>query len=103
MNGQETVCVLTVRLDIDLLSLSYHCRFGYFRENFILVNSIKRHISDVKISRLMQDLPISINERVISPFREGFIFICEVSQKIKSTRKFPDLQYMSIQVSIKSL
>ena len=37
-----------------------YCRFGNFRENFIFANSIKRHISDVKNSRLRQDLPISI-------------------------------------------
>ena len=36
------------------------------------MNSIKRHISDVKNSQLRQDLPISINERVILPFPEGF-------------------------------
>ena len=46
-----------------------YCRFGNFRENFIFANSIKRHISDVKNSRLRQDLPISINDRVILPFR----------------------------------
>ena len=33
---------------------------------------MKRHISDVKNSRLRQDLPISINDRVILPIREGF-------------------------------
>ena len=51
----------------------------------IFSNSIKRHISDVKNSRLRQDIPISINDRVILPFREGFYFtklrICKVSQK----------------------
>ena len=36
--------------------------------------SIKRHISHVKNSRLSQDLPISINNRVILSFREVFIF-----------------------------
>ena len=65
--------------------LKYYCRFGNFRENFIFANSIKRHISDVKNSRLMQVIPISINDRVILPFLEGFIFtklrICEVSRK----------------------
>ena len=50
------------------------CRFRNFRENFIFANSTKRHISDVKNSRLRQDLPISINKRVIFLFREGFIF-----------------------------
>ena len=53
---------------------SIHCRFGNFRENFIFPNSIKIHISDERNSRLRQDLPISINDRVILPFREGFIF-----------------------------
>ena len=62
-----------------------YCRFGNFRKNFIFVNSIKRRTGDVKNSPLKQDLPISINDRVILPFREGFIFmklgICEVSRK----------------------
>ena len=62
-----------------------YCRFGNFREHFIFANSIKRHISDGKNSRLRQYLRISINDRVISPFREGFIFTklrtCEVSRK----------------------
>ena len=52
---------------LDLL----YCRFGNFRENFNFANIIKRYISDVKNSRLRQDLPISINDRVILPFREG--------------------------------
>ena len=55
-------------------STPVYCRFRNFRENFIFV-------SDVKNSRLRQDLPISINERVILPFHEGLIFtklpICE--------------------------
>ena len=56
-----------------------YCRFGNFPENFIFANSIKRHISDVKNSRLRKDLPISVNDRVIKPFQEGFIFmkLCE--------------------------
>ena len=63
-----------------------HCsKSGNFRENFIFANSVKRHICDVKISRLRYDWPISANNRVISPFREGFIFakfrICEVLRK----------------------
>ena len=51
-----------------------YCRFGNFHENNIFAKSIKGNISDVKNSRLRQDLPIPINERVILPFREGFIF-----------------------------
>ena len=54
--------------------LKCYCRFGNFRENFIFANSITRLISGVENSRLRQDLPISINERVILPFRESFIF-----------------------------
>ena len=60
------------------------CKFGNFRENFIFLNGVKRHIFDVKNSRQRHDLPISVNDRVFSPFHEGFIFtklhicICEV-------------------------
>ena len=53
---------------------SEYCRLGNFCKKFIFANSIKRHISDVKNLRLMQDLPISVNDRVILPFCEGFIF-----------------------------
>ena len=63
----------------------WYCKFGNFRENFIFANSVKRHICDVKNSRLSHDLHISVNDRVISPFREDLIFtklrICEVSRK----------------------
>ena len=48
---------------------------GNFRENFILGNSIKNHICYVKKLQLGHDLPISVNDRVISPFREDFIFM----------------------------
>ena len=41
-----------------------------------------RHIHDIQTLRLRHDLPISVNDRVISPFSEGLIFrklrICEV-------------------------
>ena len=72
-----------------------YCRFKNFRDNFIFANCIKRHYSDVKNSRLRQDLPISINDRVILPFREGFIFTklrMRSFAKIKSSRKFQNLQ-----------
>ena len=87
-------------------------RFGNFHENFILVKSIKRHFSDVKNSRLRQDLPISIKDRVILPFREGFIFmnlrICKVSRKLSPHENFriysirPDHEIMVL-ISIMSL
>ena len=38
-------------------------KFGNFRENLIFTNSVKSHTCDVKV-----------NDRVISPFHEGFIF-----------------------------
>ena len=41
-----------------------YLRFGNFCEKFIFVDCIK-NISDVKNSRLRQDLPIPINDRVI--------------------------------------
>ena len=51
-----------------------YCKFGNFRENFIFANSVKRHICDVINMRIGQDLPILVNDRVISPFPEGLIF-----------------------------
>ena len=79
-------------LDIKLYSRNQYCRFINFCDNFIFTKSIKRHISDVKISRLRQDSPISINDRVILPFRKSFIFtklcICEVSRKYSPSENF---------------
>ena len=46
-----------------------YCKIEIFCENFIFANSIKRHICDVKNSRLGHDLLISVKDRVISPFR----------------------------------
>ena len=39
------------------------------RETFIFANSVEGHICDVKKSRLEHDLPTSVNDRAISPFR----------------------------------
>ena len=51
----------------------------------LTVLKLKRHICSVKNSLLGHDLPISVNDRVISPFHEDSIFteinICEVSRK----------------------
>ena len=70
----------------------YHCKYGNFRENFISANSVKIHICLVKKSRLRRDLPISVHDRVISSFREGFIFAklrtCEVSRKLNLLENF---------------
>ena len=71
----------------------YYCRFGNFRESFIFANCIKRHISDVKKSRLRQDLPISINDRVILPFREGFKF-----RENKVLAKISEFKVVTIQI-----
>ena len=57
----------------------------FFRKNFIFANSVKRHICDAKNSQIGHDLRILVNDRVISAFREDFIFtklrICKVSRK----------------------
>ena len=67
------------------LNFNAHSKSGNFRENFIFANSVKRHICDTKKLQLGHDLPLSVNERVISPFLEVHIFtklrICEASRK----------------------
>ena len=44
-----------------------YSKFRNFLENFIFANRVKRHIFDVKKSGTGHDLPISVNDRVISP------------------------------------
>ena len=41
-----------------------------FRDNFIFAKNVKRHVYDVKNSRLEHDLPTT----VVLPFREDFFF-----------------------------
>ena len=53
--------------------------------NFIFANSIKRHICDAKKSQLGHGLPISVNDRMGSPFFEGFLFT-----KLRLYAKFPE-------------
>ena len=70
---------------LSVVYFAIYCKFGNFRENFIFANSVKRHICKLKRSEVGHDLPISVKDRVTSPFREGFVFtklrICEVSRK----------------------
>ena len=70
--------------NFSVMSGQYY-KFGNFRENFIFAKSVKRHICDFHNPQLGHDLPISVNDRVISTFREDFIFtklrICEVLRK----------------------
>ena len=81
-------------------------KFGNFRENFIFANSIKRHISDVKNSRIRQDLPLSINDRVILPFREGFIFtklrICEAYAKFRENKVLAKISEFTVILIIRA-
>ena len=65
--------LIHLKLKIDQCPKCYCIKLGNFRENFIFTNSIKRHIWDVRNSRLGHDIPISVNDRVILPFREGLI------------------------------
>ena len=53
------------------MSCLHYRKSGNFRENFIFVNSVKRHKCDQKILGLGYDLPISVNDTVIS---QGFYF-----------------------------
>ena len=81
-----------------LMTRHIYCKFGNFRENFIFVNSTKRHICHIKNSWPGHDLPAPVNDRVILPFCEGFIFpkLCKCDAKFcenKTLRKYPYLQY----------
>ena len=59
--------------------------FKIFVRNCIFANSVKRHICDAKISQLGHDLPISVNDRMGSPFFKGFLFT-----KLRLYAKFPE-------------
>ena len=74
-----------------LLKHKYYCNFRIFVR--ILFSHIAlRHIPPVKNSQLGHDLPTSVNDIVITLFREGFIFtklrIREVLRKLNTRENF---------------
>ena len=73
-----------------------YCKFRNFRENFIFAKNIKRHVCDVKNSRLVHYSTTSVYGREISPFCDGFISakirISEVSRN-KIFTKILNLHY----------
>ena len=71
----------------ELVKHFSYCKFRDFGENFIFVNSVKRHICEVKNTQLRHDLPASVNDRVILPFREGYIFTYAKFHEIKTLAK----------------
>ena len=78
--------------DLTTKNGNVYCKFGNFRENFIFANSVKRHICEIKNSRLGHDLLYQKIDRVISPFCEGLICTKLRFAKIKPSRKFSNLQ-----------
>ena len=62
-----------------------YCKLKIFRKNLNFTNSVKREFFHIKNSPLGHDLPILVKDTMISPFREGFMFmklrLCEVSRK----------------------
>ena len=67
------------------LVFSMYRKFGNFCENSFVPNSAKRHFWHIQNFRLRHHLPTSVNDIVIWPFWECFIFtklpICKVSGK----------------------
>ena len=96
--GQTTLSDKKAMMALDC-SPKYS-KFRNFRKNFLFENSVKRHICDVKYSLLRHVLPISVNDRVSSSFREGFLG--ETSHvrcfaKLKLSRKFQILHYLALE------
>ena len=73
-----------------MLTQRRHCKFGNFRENFNFANSVKRQICDVKISRPGHDLPISVNDRNISPYCESF------NAKFRENKTLPKISEFTV-------
>ena len=72
------------------------CRALYCTVNQeIFARSVKRYICGVKNLRLGHDLPISVNDRVISPFHEESMHMRSFAI-VKPSRIFPNLQYISL-------
>ena len=62
-----------------------------FARILFFANRVKRHISTYKNLRLRHDLPISENNRVITPFRSNFIFTYTKFSEYKTLVKISEL------------
>ena len=58
----------------------------------IFVNNVKRHVCDTKKPCLQHDLPILVNGRVISPFREDFNFTLAKFRENKTFVKISEFE-----------
>ena len=76
-----------------------YCKFGNFREKFIFTKSVKRPFCDAKISRLMHNLPLSVNDRVITSFRDDIIFT--KIREYKTLAKMSDFAVIFLKYPIK--
>ena len=71
-----------------------------FARIFSFANSAKSQNCDVKYSRLGPDSPISVNDRMISPFREGYIFT-KLHETLAKISKFTVIcQQSKLQISV---
>ena len=86
-------CADSIQVNFGVCESRY-CIFGNFREKFIFANSVKRHICNIKISQYGHEIPISVNDRVISRM---FSF-----HENKPSRKFPSLQYLTSSLTLKA-
>ena len=91
LHGWARTGVTSFGRQFDILDVIY-CKSGNFRESFVFVNSVKRHICGVKISRQGHDLRISVNDSDFGNSR-GFYFHMRSFAIIKPSRKIPKFQY----------
>ena len=78
-----------------------YTKFRNFRDNFVFAKSIKRHLSDAQNSRLRHDLLISVNNRVIMLFREGYFYFHETSH-MRNFAKISEFSVFLFSLSLQS-
>ena len=72
--NRSTLSVCGERTSVFSENNANYCKSRNFGENVIFANRVKRHICDIRNSRVGHDLPISAKERVVAPFPEDSIF-----------------------------
>ena len=61
------------------------------------MNSVKRHSCELKNSQVGHDLPISVKDKVILPFREGFVFT-----KFREKKIFAKISEFTVVISFEN-
>ena len=93
---------MNVTFDLFSKCFAHTLNSEIFAIKFIFAKRIKRHICDVKHSRLGNDLPISVNKEILL-FREGLIFTKLAHAKFRENKTLAKIFELNLHIDTISI